>query len=624
MRKSILLLLTIMILISGGFPQPVYADTENRALNGSKTVSVGSSITYVGGAADYTVLNSDDANTSYAKSYAGSSPYYTKVAWPMEDFVTTHTAITQVAVYMKAKREAVRASGTIGGYVYIDSGWYIGSPTGESVTTSYATYTTTYATNPKTGLAWVAADLNAASFGFQTGSDNIRITYMYMVVTYAPPNAPTVSSDAASSVSANSTHCWATLNGEVTDDGGGADIDARGFAYGTTSNATLPGNEIPPATYSDNWTEFNTDFGEIAFSYTANLSCCTTYYYRAYAHNSQGWAYGDEQSLATMCNPDIESQAATYVGATTARLNSKIIDDGNQLCDVRFCYGITTGNCTADAACSTGSSNCTSYNTTTAWAEDVYATGATPYLDITSLLAGTTYYYCSQARNDYACTCGGELSFTTESGISEPTDLEGISTPTTVSLAWVKGTGSTNTLIRSKIGSYPTSTADGTLVYFDSETSVMHEELTSGTTYYYMAWGESGGAYSSGNATLIITTLAEVAGSDDLSIPETPSQWFTAPDYTNMVNMPFYSIVNFAADQFSVPYSTMWYMLALTICVAVGVFFYSGVGNNNLLLSIIMVGVAMVMGSFMRLIPMWHLIPYVVFALVGIFVGERR
>ena len=252
------------------------------------------------------------------------------------------------------------------------------------------------------------------------------------------------------------------------------------------------------------------------------------------------------------------------------------------------------------------------------------------------MIVGTPYYFCVQIRNDVSCRCGGELSFTTETGINMPTDFQGIPTPTEISLAWVKSPGSTNVLVRYKLGDYPNSLLDGKLVYFDTMNSVLHdsessmalglhEGLTPGTTYFYRAWGESGGTYSGDNVTLMITTLAIGPGGDTFPTPATPSQWFQAPDYTNMRYMPFYPIVNFAADQFAVPYATMWYMLALSFCAAGGIAFYSFFGRNqNLILSIFVVGVLIMLMAFLKLLPMWHIIVFGVFAGVGIFVGERR
>jgi hypothetical protein len=122
----------------------------------------------------------------------------------------------------------------------------------------------------------------------------------------------------------------------------------------------------------------------------------------------------------------------------------------------------------------------------------------------------------------------------------------------------------------------------------------------------------------------MMTTLPAVAGNEDLPLPATPSLWFSAPDYTNMQNMPFYSIVNFFADSFEIPRSTMWYWLALVTCVAIGVLVYTTIGNYNLVMTIFVVGVSLAISSFMRLIPMWHLFPYAVLAITGIFLGERR
>ena len=49
--------------------------------------------------------------------------------------------------------------------------------------------------------------------------------------------------------------------------------------------------------------------------------------------------------------PDIITQAATYIGATTARLNSLVINDGGQPADVRFGYSTVSGNCTDGGDC---------------------------------------------------------------------------------------------------------------------------------------------------------------------------------------------------------------------------------------------------------------------------------
>ncbi|MFM9903006.1 MAG: choice-of-anchor Q domain-containing protein [Pyrinomonadaceae bacterium] len=96
-----------------------------------------------------------------------------------------------------------------------------------------------------------------------TNADNIAYTYV------APP---TVTSSAATSV----TSTTATLNGNVTSDGGSA-IFERGFVYKTTSGVTI----------TDNKTIVSGTTG----SYTLNLSSLTPgtqYFFKAYAMNTGG------------------------------------------------------------------------------------------------------------------------------------------------------------------------------------------------------------------------------------------------------------------------------------------------------------------------------------------------
>jgi len=109
--------------------------------------------------------------------------------------------------------------------------------------------------------------------------DNIRVNV-------TTPDPPTVTTTEARAISTNS----ATIGGDVTSDGG-ASVLERGIVYSTT-DATPTIAE--GATKDSNG--FNTgSFSEIIRSFSAN----TTYYYNAYAINSQGTAYGTPGSFTT-------------------------------------------------------------------------------------------------------------------------------------------------------------------------------------------------------------------------------------------------------------------------------------------------------------------------------------
>lgn len=73
----------------------------------------------------------------------------------------------------------------------------------------------------------------------------------------------------------------ATINGEITEIGG-ENADERGFDYGLTDS------------YSYSWTEEG-DFGIGSFNHELpELLPYTTYHFRAKAHNSTGWVYGED------------------------------------------------------------------------------------------------------------------------------------------------------------------------------------------------------------------------------------------------------------------------------------------------------------------------------------------
>ena len=74
-------------------------------------------------------------------------------------------------------------------------------------------------------------------------------------------------------------------------------------------------------------------------------------------------------------------------------------------------------------------------------------------------------------------------------GIASPTNLDAHNpSATTIDLSWIRGVGTTHTMIRRKVGSYPTSHADGDEAYFGTEESHTDDNLVSTTTYYYRAW----------------------------------------------------------------------------------------------------------------------------------------
>ena len=112
-----------------------------------------------------------------------------------------------------------------------------------------------------------------------TGTKDVTVT-----VTNVPATLPTVTTDAVVQASIST----ATCGGNVTHNGY-ASVTARGICWSTSHNPTISNNTIPAGS------------GEGTFSCTmTGLTAGTTYYVRAYATNSVGTSYGEEQSI-TMC-----------------------------------------------------------------------------------------------------------------------------------------------------------------------------------------------------------------------------------------------------------------------------------------------------------------------------------
>jgi hypothetical protein len=417
-------------------------------------------------------------------------------------------------------------------------------------------------------------------------------------VTYYTPAAPTVTVSAATSVTDND----AVFNGHIDDDGGYTAGVSIKWGYGTTSQTAV--NFGLYDTVDANFAgTFSTD-DAISKTITGTLTTGLTYYYRFQAQNTTGTTTSDEMSFTTLSVPSVATVPASAVSKTTARLNGSIPISGGQTCQVRWGYGTTTQT----------SANFALYDTVTALAGS-YTNGSYPYLDIVGLTDTTPYFFRFQATNATGTTTSGELTFTTSSGISEPTNIVCLPNVTTNKIIWVKGSGSTNTLVRMGLATYPTLTTDGTLVYFGTATTVTSSSLTAGTTYYYSFWGESGGVYSVAYSTSVVTTNAGVPAAGGGVSSTTPWRWISAPNYTNLDNLPIvYDAVNNAADSIAIPRATFWLILALVTAAIGGVVGYGAGGNQpSTIMGIIIAGGVMTLWWLVQIVPWYLLGIYIVF-----------
>ncbi len=96
---------------------------------------------------------------------------------------------------------------------------------------------------------------------------------------------PTVSTGVTCEVHQNST----LISGDCTDQGNSA-VSAKGMVWGTSSTPTLE-NKLSFSNHGAGTGSFKSSL--------SNLTANTTYYYRAYATNSQGTGYGKVESFKT-------------------------------------------------------------------------------------------------------------------------------------------------------------------------------------------------------------------------------------------------------------------------------------------------------------------------------------
>ncbi len=292
--------------------------------------------------------------------------------------------------------------------------------------------------------------------------------------------APTASTTAASAI----TSTTATLNGNITSDGGAA-ITARGFVYAiSNADLTIGVTDVTDVTVS------GTEIGTFNSAITS-LTAGTKYYYRAYATNSFGTTYGEVQSFTTLAAPTApttSTAAASTITSTTATLNGDITSDGGATITARgFVYAISNADLTIGIAGVT----------------DVVVSGTTGVFekDITGLTAGTKYYYRAYATNSVGTTYGGEQSFTTLAvAPTAPTTSTAAASAITSTTATLNGniTSDGGATITARGFVYAISNADLTIgatgvtdVAVSGTTGTFNSAITSltaGTKYYYRAY----------------------------------------------------------------------------------------------------------------------------------------
>jgi hypothetical protein len=164
------------------------------------------------------------------------------------------------------------------------------------------------------------------------------------------------------------------------------------------------------------------------------------------------------------------------------------------------------------------------------WTESgSYGAGAFSYaLPAATLTQGTLYYVRAFAKNSAGQSYGGNQSFLTKPEAPAVFTAATFNS-TQIDLSWTKGTGANNTMVRGKLGSYPTSVSDGYQVYFNTGTTASDTGLTPSTTYYYRAWSEvTNGSQQWSDAYLQSSAATSAAGATVTTNAATSAEETTA------------------------------------------------------------------------------------------------
>ena len=193
---------------------------------------------------------------------------------------------------------------------------------------------------------------------------------------YSQPRVETLSAT-------NITATGATLKGNVTSNGG-ATVTVRGFMYGTS--ASNLSQNVQSGSGTGNYTKALT-----------GLSSGTTYYYKAYATNSIGTAYGDVMSFTTQTiyPPSVQTNSASNITTTGATLSGNVTSNGGATVTARgFMYGTSADNLSQSVQSGSGTGSYVA--------------------NLTNLSDNTTYFYKAYATNSEGTAYGDVMSFTTE------------------------------------------------------------------------------------------------------------------------------------------------------------------------------------------------------------------
>lgn len=294
----------------------------------------------------------------------------------------------------------------------------------------------------------------------------------------------------------NITISSAQTGGNITEDGGSA-VTARGVVWSTTQNPTIEANL--------GFTSSGTGTGSFTSNLTG-LSLGVTYFVRAYATNSVGTTYGNQQTFTTLDGIiDLTTSQVSSITLTTANSGGNITNDGGAAVTARGVVWSTLQNPTTTSnqgitSNGTGTGNYTS--------------------NLTGLIYNTTYYVRAYATNSVGTIYGNQQTFTTRDGAITllTITVTSITGTTAISGGYITSDGGAAVTDRGVVWSTsqnPTTTTNQGITSNGTGTGSFSSNLTGlsqATTYYVRAYATNSYETHYGNQISFTTNTPDGPG----------------------------------------------------------------------------------------------------------------
>jgi uncharacterized protein (TIGR02145 family) len=350
---------------------------------------------------DTSSMTSDGAGTgSFTSSLAGLTPgtiYFVR-AYAVNSEGTaygnevsfTSSPIVQAELTTTAASSVTSSSAVSGGSITSDGG---GTITARGVCWSSATNPTVSldTTLDGTGTGTFSSNITGLSpatryYVRAYATNNAGTAYGNEINFATEPELPKLTTAEISSRTAFSAHS----GGNITSDGG-ASVTERGVCWNTSANPTYEIN-ISKTTNGTGTGPFTSDLND--------LSPNTSYYVRAYAKNSVGIGYGNQQTFSTKDGTaTITTNGITGRQATSVVCGGSITDDGGAPIAARGVCWNTSPEPTIGIHHTTDGSGTGNFSSS-----------------ISNLSPNTTYYVRAYATNILKTTYGNPQTFKTKDG----------------------------------------------------------------------------------------------------------------------------------------------------------------------------------------------------------------